>query len=379
MADGPEAEFLDGLPFVYPDPLSDITYIDGAAFLYFSGLTLPLPVQPVSDYSEWGAELFDIVAERRPSWAEAFFALWEIWQTEIRNVNRVMRILSPLRDRFKNVMLAYPADQEALDRSRTLVRDANYSTQRMLAEVVTPGGAAGELMKHIILEEWLFRDQDLGKLYEYCNTIFTSDRIPDMLAEAYLFRCTPLRYDIKMTILLNNERLVPFLDHLRSGLDIPASAENIPRDTVTWELFRQILTPYLDPITDITAAKIAGCLDERPDEIAALKNQCGRLSDRLMELPDLERMKTEVARHIDLYVKDDLANLLSISDATRRDIAQRVLSDKVAWAGTLSFIYGSMHAMPTISVAGAIGALAFIGSSVSRSVTEYRKILRTSD
>ena len=73
---------------MYPDPLSEVTHIDGAAFLYFPKVAAPLPVQPVSDYSEWGADLFDIVSDRQLSWAGAFFALWETWQAEIRGVNR---------------------------------------------------------------------------------------------------------------------------------------------------------------------------------------------------------------------------------------------------------------------------------------------------
>lgn len=200
-----------------------------------------------------------------------------------------------------------------------------------------------------------------------------------MLAEAYLLRCTLLEYNIKATILLNNRRLVPFLDHLKSALDLPSSTERVPHDTVTWELFRQILAPYLDPITESTAEKIAECLAERPQEIAAFRSQCERLSDRLAKVSDLEHMTSEVARFIDLYVKDEIADLLSIGTATRRDIVQRVLADKVAWAGTLSFIYGASHAIPTISVAGAIGALAFVGSSASQSIADYRSVLQTSN
>jgi hypothetical protein len=378
MTDDSNDKLLGGLPFVYPDPLTEVRCIDGAAFLYFSEVAVPLPVQPVSDYSEWGADLWDMVVQRHPSWAHAFLFLWDTWQDEIRGVNSTLQTLSPLKDRIKLVMMVYDADQSALDRSRNLINEAHYTTERVLTEVATLGGAAGELMKHLILEEWLNRDNDLESLYEYCATIFTSDRIPGMLAESYLLRCTPFSFDIKGTILLNNEHLVPFLDHLRAELGPPAQPESVPSDIITWELFRQILTPYLDPITEATAEKIAECLSERHEEIIAFKRQCERLSDKLAEIPDLERMKSEVTRFIDLYVKDEIASLLNIRDATRRDIVERVLADRIAWAGTLGFIYGAVHGDPTISVAGAIGALAFIGSSVSHSIADYKRMMHAS-
>lgn len=379
IVDSSDDQFLGGLPFVYPDPLFEVRCIDGAAFLYFSQVAAPLPAQPVSDYSEWGADLFDLVLQRQPPWAEAFLMLWNIWQQEISDVKRTLDTLSPLRDRIQLVGLAYPADSQALDRSKELIREANYTSERILSEVASPGGAAGEFMKHILLEEWLIRDNDLDQLYDYCNQIFLAPyRIKTMLAEAYLLRCTILRYDLEVTILLNNPRLVPFLGHLRSNLDLPGSSDGVPRNVISWELFRQILMPYLEPITDIGAEKIAECLDGRPEDITALKHQCARLSDRLIQIPNIDQMQEEVARFIRLYVEEDISNLLQIGGAARRDIIHRVLADKVAWAGTLSFIYGVAHAMPTVSVAGAIGALAFIGSNVSQSVVDYRRQMQTS-
>lgn len=380
MTNNENRALFNGRPFLYPDPLSDVRCLDGAVFLYFSGVAVTMPPTPVSDYSEWGADIYDLVIQRQPRWGSYFLNLWDLWQQEITDMNKTLRIMSPLRDRIMTVILSYPADTPALERSASLMKETGFSYDRVLGEVASPGGAAGELMRHLLLEAWLENDEDLERLYTYCDDLLVPDRAISLLSEAYLLRCTPLAHNFDATLLLNNERLLPFLMHLQSTLDLPVSDGELPRDTITWELFRQILTPYLDPITESTSHIIAECLDNRAEEIQEFRNQCERLADRLVEVPaDLDRMTTTVERFIRLYVVDEISDLLKIGKTARKNILYRVLGDKAAWAGTLAFIYGAVHAVPTVSIGGAIGALAFIGSSATQSILDYRRTLKSSN
>ena len=46
MTEASQGASLEGLPLLYPDPPSHVSYIDGAVFLYFPKIAAPLPAQP---------------------------------------------------------------------------------------------------------------------------------------------------------------------------------------------------------------------------------------------------------------------------------------------------------------------------------------------
>ena len=160
--------------------------------------------------------------------------------------------------------------------------------KRVLSEIAYEEGAASELMKHILWEQWLACEGDADKLYDYCGGIFTPQRLPDLLAQADMLRHAPVcsaQYRFRSTHHVEQSPPHSVLEPDRIGTRITFRGSPVPRDTVTWELFKQVLNPFLDPLTDYTAEKIADCLDERPEEVQAFKGQCGRLADRPAERP----------------------------------------------------------------------------------------------
>jgi VIT1/CCC1 family predicted Fe2+/Mn2+ transporter len=183
-----------------------------------------------------------------------------------------------------------------------------------------------------------------------------------------------------MSILLNNPGLVAFLESIGQAENSSASPSLPSRDVVTWELFRQILSPFLEPISGPVAETLAECLENRSDEIEALKRQCGRLTDELGKFATLTEMSSEAERYIDLYVNNEISDLLRIGHTSISETIRETLSDKMAWGATLAYIYGLIHsAPPIVSAGGAIGLLAYLGSSSAGTIADYRRNIRSSD
>jgi hypothetical protein len=371
----------DPRPLVYPEPLFTPTLVDGTAFLYFERkLTLTLAPAPVM--AAGGFEIVEWVRERRPSWAPKFLALDELWGQESDGCVATFRLLEPIRDRFTTALVAVPGDQGALERAGELIRSAGFDAERMRA-VVDPVVAAGELMNHIYLEMWLLLENDSEALYHYVGELLADDdRLESTMQQAYMLRIAHLAAGAPVDpLLLNSPRLAPFLLSLWGD----ASQDDVTPSTsfvigqASWEFFRQILRPYLDPLDERAVELIAECLADRFDEVQALKLQTERLAERITTADTHDQLSVLVADHIRLHVADDIADLLRLDERAKQRFLDSLLSDRGAWVAALAAAHGATMGSAEWTMGGAIGAIAMLGSKGYATIADRRRQLASSD
>jgi hypothetical protein len=370
----------DARPFVYPEPVYHPGLVDGAAFLYFDR-PLVLTLAPAPTLAGGGFEVEDWVLQRRPEWGPRFLGLSELWGQESDGCVAMMKLLEPIERRFESALVATPGDHEALDRAGELIRAADFDPDR-IGTVVDPRVSAGEVMNHLYLEMWLALDQDAEALYAYAAELFSNlERLRVTAERAYFLRVAhvPSRAPFD-PLLLNNSGLVPFLLSLPGGDEHQErDADTFSEDIASWELFRQLLRPYLDPLTPESVELIDECLRDRMDEVDALKRQTERLAERVAVPDKPQELLAEVERFIRLHVADDLGELLRLNADAKQRLIDALLGDRAAWVATLAAAHGAMQGSTEWTVGGALGAIATLASKGYTTLAERRRTLARSD
>lgn len=372
----PEESGPLGAPFVYPDPIYEPRAIDGAAFIYFDEpIVLTLPPLVVT---ERAFELVDLVERRQPAWGAKLHGVLATWDREMAGWQGVERVIQPLRDRYTSVWTAYPANDEALADVDDLIAAAGLALEDV-SGAVDPVCACGELVLHIFLESWLERDEDVEKLYAYCERIFTDGSLASLLLRSYFFRTLIIArfQNVAPVLLLNNPRLAPLLQ----GLPIePAADTSAPSfDPITWEFFRQILSPHVDPLDHRRAEALADIYAHRSEELKRYRKKCERLADEVRAPVPIDELTTRVARFVRDNVADEIADLLRLNRRARDEYIASVLEDEKTWAATLGAAAALASGHVELSVGAGIGGVASLGAKALRAARERRETLRTSD
>lgn len=373
------AQAIDA-PMVFPEPLFDPRLIDAAAFLFFDEPLLAT-LAPAPTLAGGGFEVHDWVLERRPPWASTFLALDELWGRESDGCVETFELLRPLRERLCVTLLAVPADNAALERAGELVAAAGFDRDAM-RRLVDPRVAAGELMNHIYLEKWLELEKDASALYAYVDELMSApERLDALLCHAYMLRIAHLPASYGGPILLNRPPLAPFLLALpgADSEDDPGPNDDRLHDAAAWELFCQLLRPYLEPITSDVVDVLADCVASRQEEVVALKRQTERLAQQIEPGADPDVLAKRVKEFIRLHVADDVAELLRLNQDAKQAFIDSLLTDRGAWVAALAAGHGAMAGSVQWSLGGAIGAIATLGSKGYAGYAERRRKLAASD
>ncbi len=360
---------------VFPDPVTDPAMISGATFLFFRRpIVFTLPPQVVT---EEAYSFPDIVRQRGPAWGDTFLGMVKVWLAEREAWRSTSEVLKPLQgSAFKAAWLVYPASREALADAWMLASSANLDIKQ-LWKIINPACAAGEIVRHIMLEGYLQCDRNLDALYLYCDDLFRSESTERLLVEGYLLRCGILVNSPPTPILLTNERLPRFL----SALPVQILADSEPEiddDVIAWELFRQILSPRLDPLNAERAKLVAKLIRTRRGEIERLKSRCLSLADRVKRPRTLEQLKEHAERVIRSEVQAEVADLLDLNKQTIALFFTKLFSDRATWLATYTAIAG-IALNEVVTLGGAIGALASVSAGGFRSVVERHQRLKRSD
>lgn len=276
--------------FVYPDPIIDIEMLSGAMFLYFDrpiALTLPPLVITEKSY-----KLLSIIDEKKPKWGNTFYGLFNTWQLQQKYCNKTFEILNPLkREHFINTWTVYPADKFALERSKEMIESSGISLDD-LKQMINPINAPGELIRHIMLEAFLECNENVDNLFDYCETLFDENSIEKLLVLGYILRLhflksLPISTSIAITNYpiwnkLLNDNVVNLNDEEFQG------KENIDRDVISWEIFKNIISPRLDPMDKEKVEYIVKLFKNRKEQIKKLKLKCFSLSDKLKNIEKLD-------------------------------------------------------------------------------------------
>jgi len=365
--------------FVYPDPITGPDTLSGAAFLYFRGrliATLP-PMVITTD----AFELMAIVEKRKPTWAVQYSEVLNAWRYQHERSQEMLSLLEPLQKSgvFQLSWMVYPCDSAALEHSAQLVTRSRLG-MKSVAKLIDPINAAGELVRHIMLDKYLEVGQDVGHLYEYCDQLFRRESLETLLTKAYLLRLPMITsgQSSSVSVMLTNERLASLFSRLgprRRG----ARENNVEDDVVAWEIFRQILSEYLDPLDPRRVELIARLLESREEEIERLKRKCLVLSAQLRDIPSQDRLVSTVQTLVQVHAQKEIGDVLELDQRGMSGFLSSLSTDAAAWTSVLMLLSGVIGGQDAMIVSGAIAGVSMVGAGVGRSRREKSGTLKRSD
>ncbi len=363
--------------FVFPDPITTPEMLSGAVFLYFKDpliLTSPPLAIPA-----WGLGLIDLVNNRNPSWENKFITLVTMWRKQVDDFKAMQLLLKPLHKKSFTTYLSYPATVNALKDAENLALSSGMSLDS-IADVINIENASGEIIRHIMLEEFAENNNDLEGLYKYCDNLFHKENLSHLLVKGYFLRLCMLNMIKKheQRILLTNEKLGWFLSHLPVE-PIVTGAKEIEKDVISWELFRQILSPRLDPLDEHRVDLIKELVESRSDEIGRLRLKCLLLAEQFEETTDLKYLVEKVQKVIKFDVEREIADLLKLDRQALDDFFIDLFGDEKTWMAMAAFIAAAISGHTHVSTGAAIAALSSVGAKAFKQAANRKQKLKTTD
>lgn len=366
---------------VYPDPIIDIEMLSGAMFLYFDrpiALTLPPVVVTEKSY-----DLLAVIDERKPKWSKIFYDLLNSWVIQQKCCDEVFKILEPLKgNRLITVWTVYPADRIALEKSEELIKSSGLSTD-VLKQMINPINAPGELVGHIMSEAFLECNKDINKLFDYCTTIFDKEPLDNLLIKSYILRLNFLNeLPSNTSIAITNYQIwSQLLNGNVSNLKHQEFQDStgIDKDVISWEIFKTIISPRLDPMNEEKVDYIVQLLKTHREQIDRLKLKCFSLADKLKQIKVLDDLPKHVVDLVKSNVEKDLIELFDLDKKALKDFLALVFSDEKAWLGIASFIAGIISGSSVITTGGAIAALSLIGSKSVQAANRRMETINHND
>lgn len=343
---------------IYPDSLYDVNSISCASFLYFKKGQIGITLHPTVSMMLTGCDPFDFikyVEEKNPDWKNSYYSIFNMWLDSQKRIKETSDLLKHMHELklYKSIWLSYSKTEEAFKKAEVLIDSFGISYKDLL-KVINIEHAAQELMAHLhfekILEiygepkekittEFIKREVDYNHLYNYCDKFFAENSIEEALGKAYFFRMITLKdFD---NFMLSNEKLIPLLSKLPKS-DNEANTTPNDKDTndvVCWELFRQLVSPYLDEKENgIRISTTIDFLQMRVGEIKNLKNKCLILAENFKADHNLTSLKDNVADYVAVHVEKDIQDLFALDRNAFKEIRDKIFSDEKTWFTLLTFI-----------------------------------------
>lgn len=365
-------------PIIFPDPISSLTQISGATLLYFDGpLLMGAPAAVIPPVAEQSFRLMKTIEDRHPPWAADLFFVLEQARAQSSGALSVLDRLAGVRDTtLRSVYFSYPAGDEPF----SAAREAAAQLAGRLADApayITPATAASDLRRHIFLEAFLEKGSDTSALYEYCEGLFTNNSLEHLLLSAYLLRVTALGYVTTASgVLLTNPRVAELL-----AAAVPEGPDASPiqvTDVIAWEIFRQIISPRLDPLTDDRIALIGEVRSMRDTERTALVDRCRDIAAKLIDQRGTMNAD-DLRRYVQTRVEPEIVALLRLNKKALRAVIDELFSEKATWVALAGLIAGFASGTPLLSATGAVTALSSIGAAAYKVSVKTRSSIKASD
>jgi len=392
----------------FPDPLWVPTMISGAVFLYFDGPML-IPIPSSSSIGMLGvgpSKLAELVEKRNPQWGKSFLAMYSLYEAGTQAFSATMKLLEPLHDPcLKWIQLVYPHTTEWMRESEDLVRSTGLSPQD-LGRIMHPLTAADSLAKHVLFEMYLSKvhpgedtfalgqdyvkrsmsgdpiptesDADQTLLYEYCDSFFSSDPIETLLFRAYGLRLLLLQ-NIQHAggLFLSCPQVIELLSRLPVEQE-DASAVSVNHDVVAWEVFRQLISPVIDPLDEKRVELIVRYRSDRSEEIGRLKRKCLSLVNSIHSHTPPSELEPIISQFIEREVRSELSDLLELDSKAFRDFTVSLFSDAKTWAALAALVGSILTSHDIITAGSAVAALSNLGAKAVKSAAYRRETLKTS-
>jgi hypothetical protein len=325
------------------------------------------------------------------------------WSSFRQSLQETRTLLDPLREvGFRQVQIVYDRGQFAWDHANEVLSACTLD-RRQIYDLIDPFHAADELFAHIFFEKVLevLHGTDspeamveAGKLaaanphpenasanfdweciYRYCDDLFSRNSLSELLTQAYMFRM-PMLFEMH-EVFLSNGGLLRLLSHLRLNHQDQSGAEStsLPTDVIAWEFFRQLVSPYVDPLNETSVSRISKMLNQRQEEIERLKNKCFELALGIGSQDDLRSLVPKVREHIRAKALNELEALLKLDSRSFSAFSSELFSDEKSWLALIAFLTGLLSGGEVITAAAAISTLALIGAkAVKQRASEKQKL-----
>jgi hypothetical protein len=265
---------------ISPDPLSKATRINGAVFLFFDP---PFSMSIALGTGQLRATRLAVqVRERQPEWSDRFWSLCAAHDRAMGAVEAYKRDLAPL-DSLAGLhrMLHGPLDDATLDASSTIATSGDLTLDDVY-RLSSQDVAAVDILAFLNIQAFDMCGQDSEARYRYCGDYLQRRPLRHLIAAAYVSR---LRQQLgrppeKLEVVLANDRARSLL------LDLPlnprvALSDSERRREAAWELFAEILRPYLEPLDQRRSRTIARLLSDRVAEVGRLRSKSYELAAQL--------------------------------------------------------------------------------------------------
>jgi hypothetical protein len=358
---------------LFPDALFDLNAISCASFMYFGKGNVGISLHPTVSMWLAGFDPFDFcryVASRKPGWGNDYFILFKLWSDSNERLQQTGKYLEPLLSAkdYKSIWLAYPKTEESLEKIDKIISTSGLMVSDCIS-IINPDHAAQELFAHIHFEkvlelygspenpsptEFIKRELDFSILFDYCNSFFKKWTLQRALVNSYFFRIASLGQFGH--VMLSNERLLPILGKFQKDSDMGNEknlTEDEAMDVASWELFRQIVSPYIDDKDKILRGRITSdFINTRSEEIFRLKEKCNFISRNLGESHGFLDLQNSISKHVEAHVKKEIRDLLLLDESAFADIKNKIFSDEKSWMGLLGFL-GAVFTGGELITAGA--------------------------
>ncbi|RWU10656.1 hypothetical protein [Pedobacter chitinilyticus] len=387
------------MKLLFPDSLYSIENISFANFLYFQKEHVALTLQPSASMPFGGCDPYQFlryIQTRQPKWQPIYVKIFSEWVKSSKDVIDTFKHLEPLKDAgvVKTILLSYSRTEKTLGDTISFVKDTNIA-YRELFSMINIDQAYQELMAHLCFEIFLqlygpkdnVLDQDprivdFGALYEYCDRFFDRYSLEEALVNCYFFRF--YKVGNANDILLSNTNIIPILDTARTQhaeeVHIEPSSYNDRIDVVSFEIFRQIISPYLDDTDkEIRSDVTADLILNQNEEVIKLKNKCWKLAENFKGEKDLGVITSNIAKYISVNVESDIKALLKLDAKTYGSIKDKIFADQKSWIGLGGFVFSAYSDKPLITVGASIALLSSVLAKSYQTVQENRKAISQSD
>lgn len=365
------------LTLVFPHPLTGPETLSGSAFLYFSDNPIVLVSPPwIIDEARSSIKLFELLQKRQPAWGPLLLYSFQLFNEQLKRSTEFFRLLEPLKTKhFSLLGIIYDADIKAFNEAAELA-ETSYLGYDAISQLIEPTNSAVELIRHIMSHVYLEMNKDLNSLYDYCETLFTTNTPVEFSTKAYLLRFQKFNQIFKLgdKLLLTNEGLGTFL----SSLPVEYSGDKdkeLDSELISWEIFRAIISPEIDPLDESRVNIISTLLVERIEEVDRLKLKCKSLAFDLLTI-NKEITIALISNMVESKIKTEIQDLLQLDKNSTKKFISDILSDEKSWIAVASFISGLTTGLSHLTVGSAVAALSFVGAKAIKTASEKQKKLR---
>ncbi len=336
-----------------------------------------VPASVIPTVGKQSFKLLELIQSRNPPWAATlYFVLKQAREQALGTMSVLDRLASVRGAALKTVYFSYPAG----DKPFLTACDAATALEGRLADAsscITPATAASDLERHIFLEAFLENGSDTGALYEYCERLFTRNGLEHLLLSAYLLRATAFNAATTASgVLLTNPRVAEVL--AAAVPERPDAAPTQVTDVIAWEIFRQVISRRVDPLTDDRIELIEEIRNARDTERTAFVDRCRDIASTLVEQRTAMGAE-ELSRYVESRVEPQIAALLRLEKKALRAVIDELISDKLTWGALSGLIGGLATGSAILSATGAVAALSSIGAAAYKARGKTHSTIRESD